>query len=44
MGDIAFILDPNEDELKAIKDNSQIVILATDPKFEQLFIENLNLS
>lgn len=42
-GDIAFILDPDEDALKEIKENSQVVILATDPKFEELFIENLNL-
>lgn len=43
-GDIAFIMNPDEDALKEIKENSQIVILATDPKFEKLFLENLNLS
>jgi uncharacterized 2Fe-2S/4Fe-4S cluster protein (DUF4445 family) len=44
LGDIAFIMNPDEDALQEIKDNSEIVILATDPKFEELFLENLNLS
>ncbi|MBR5635457.1 MAG: DUF4445 domain-containing protein [Pseudobutyrivibrio sp.] len=43
LGDIAFIMDPDEASLMEIKNNSQIVILATDPKFEQLFLENLTL-
>ena len=43
-GDIAFILNPDEEALNEIKDNSEVVILATDPKFEELFLENLNLS
>lgn len=42
-GDIAFIMNPDEDALKEIKEKSQVVILATDPKFEELFLGNLNL-
>ncbi len=43
LGDIEFIMNHDEDVLQEIKDNSKVVILATDPKFEQLFLENLHL-
>lgn len=43
LGDIEFIMDRDEDAIAEIKNNSRIVILATDPKFEGLFIENLHL-
>ncbi|SDB49699.1 Uncharacterized 2Fe-2 and 4Fe-4S clusters-containing protein, contains DUF4445 domain [Pseudobutyrivibrio sp. YE44] len=43
IGDIAFIMEPDEDALKEIKDNSQVVLLATTPRFEELFLENLKL-
>ena len=41
LGDIAFIINPDEDALNEIKDNAQIVLLATDPKFEEMFLGNL---
>ena len=43
LGCIAFILDSDEEALKEIQDNSSIVLLATDPRFEEMFIENLHL-
>ena len=43
LGDIEFIMNQDEETLQEIKDNSKVVILATDPKFEQLFLENLHL-
>ncbi len=43
LGDIEFIMNPDEDTLQEIKDNSKVVFLATDPKFEQRFLENLHL-
>ena len=43
LGDIEFIINQDEETLQEIKDNSKVVILATDPKFEQLFLENLHL-
>lgn len=44
LGDIAFIMEPNEESIDEIRKNAEIVILATTPKFEELFIENLNLN
>ena len=43
LGDIEFILDPSEEALQSIRDNSRIVMLATTPRFEELFLENLHL-
>ncbi len=42
-GDISFILNPDEEEIARIKENSQVVMLATTPRFEELFLENLHL-
>lgn len=43
LGDIEFIMNQEEEVLQEIKDNSKVVLLATDPKFEQLFLDNLHL-
>ena len=43
LGDIAFIVDSDEEIIKNIKEKSEIVLLATTPRFEELFLENLHL-
>lgn len=43
LGNIEFILNQNEEALAEIKENSKVVLLATDPKFEEMFIDNLHL-
>ncbi len=43
LGGIAFIMDRDEEALEEIKANSKIVILATNPEFEEIFINNLML-
>ena len=43
IGDIAYILEPDEEALKEIKDNSEVVVLATTARFEELFLANLKL-
>lgn len=43
LGDIAFITDQDEDVLKEIKDNSRVIYMATNPAFEELFLQNLTL-
>ena len=43
LGDIAYIQEPDQETLTAIKENSQIVYMAGNPEFEELFLENLRL-
>lgn len=43
LGNIAFITDQDEDALKEIKEKSRVIIMATNPEFEKLFLENLTL-
>ncbi len=43
LGDIEFIIDRDEEAIAEIKNNSKVVMLATDPKFEQMFLDNLHL-
>lgn len=43
LGDIDFIMDPDEEALNEIKEKSRIVILNDNPDFEGLFLENLLL-
>ncbi len=42
-GAITYIMESDQKMLAEIKDNSQVVILATNPEFEEIFIENLSL-
>ena len=43
LGDIAYIQEPDQETLTAIKENSRIVYMAGNPEFEELFLENLRL-
>ncbi len=43
LGDIAYIQEPDQETLTAIKENAQIVYMAGNPEFEELFLENLRL-
>ena len=43
LGDIAFITDQDEDTLTEIKEKARVIYMATNPAFEELFLQNLTL-
>ncbi|MCR5416004.1 MAG: ASKHA domain-containing protein [Pseudobutyrivibrio sp.] len=43
LGAIAYVMDSDQAAITEIKEKSEVVILANDPEFEALFLENLML-